>query len=112
MVMSTEERETRAADRRAVTVARHDALRADALRVDNRLPPEFQQWGSMKTRAWDLVARRLRGLAHRKEVRPCEIRKGIALVRRVNDLSIEACVQLLDGATAEELNETPEAIEA
>jgi hypothetical protein len=110
--MTTEQREARAAERHAVTVARHDALRADALRVANRLPPEFQQWGSMKTRAWDLVARRLRGLAHRKEVRPAEIRRGMALVRSVNDLSIEACVQLLDGAAAEELSTTPEAIEA
>lgn len=95
MPMTTEQREARAAKRRAATVARHDALRADALRIANRVPAEYQEWGSNRTRAWEFLSARLRGLAARKRVRPGQIRSAMDHVQSINSMTVEQCVKLI-----------------
>lgn len=112
MPMTAEEKVARAAARRAVTVARHDALRADALRADalrvaNRVPPEYQQWGSNRTRAWEFLSARLRGLAGRKEVRPGKIRAAMEHVKSIDGLTVEQCVALVNRVAAEDVPGQP-----
>lgn len=95
MAFTAEEKTARAAERHAQTVARHDALIAEARAVGNRLPPQFQAWGSMRTRAWERASTRLRGLASRATLRPGEVRAAIDQVKAIDGLSIEECVALL-----------------
>ncbi|WAC72085.1 hypothetical protein OU995_21310 [Roseateles sp. SL47] len=107
MPITATEKQSKAAERKAATVARHAELRAEALRVANRLPPEYQEWGSNRVRAWERVAKRLRGLAKRAELRPGDVRKAINHVKSIKDLTVEQCVELLNG-TADEVEAAAE----
>ena len=109
MTLTAEGKAARAAARQAATAAGHERLRETALRVANRLPPEYQSWGSNRTRAWEMVSARLRGLARRKHIRSKDIKKAMAAVRSINDLTVEQCVALLNCAPEVE---RPDAVEA
>ncbi len=95
MTLTADEKAARAAARKAKTAQRHNALRAEALTIANRLPPQYQDWGSMRVRAWERVSARLRGLAARKTLLLAETEAAMAQVKSVNDLTVEQCVELL-----------------
>lgn len=74
----------------AVAIERERALSCTA-----RVPPAYQQFGVIQTRAWIVAAKRCRQFAQRQRVKSAELRELRKHVESVPRLSVAACADLI-----------------
>jgi len=88
-----EQRKADRLQRKLDTQTEQAALRSEC----SKLPPEYKQWGYVRTRAWSIVAGKCLRIANRKGVKLESARMARANMQTVPHGSVESISEIIHG---------------